>query len=265
MVAEYMIDTVRRSDPQDKFVVKGSSFILPTGETMTLRVDIHKKLDHFTLRTRFFCHPGELLAIVGPSGAGKSSLIRIIAGLEAPDKGIVSMEGTTWADTTSGFFLPTCQRQIGMVFQEFTLFPHLSVRENIAFGAPDDTGLEELMRIFGIKHLQSRRPHMISGGERQRAAFCQALARRPRLLLLDEPFSALDVKTRVFLCSLLGDLKVELAIPILHVTHDLEEARILGDAIIAVENGKIAPGWLDDCTICPPRKSGDPSLQPTTC
>lgn len=232
---------------------------------MTLRVDIHKKLPHFTLRSRFSCHCGELLAIVGPSGAGKSSLIRIIAGLEAPDKGIVSMEDTIWTDTDSGYFLPTCRRKLGMVFQEFPLFPHLNVRENIAFGAPDDTGLDELMRIFGIDHLQSRRPHMISGGERQRAAFCQALARRPRLLLLDEPFSALDVKTRGFLCSLLEDLKIELMIPILHVTHDLEEARMLGDEIIAVENGKIAPNWLDDCTACHTKKSGGAFLSPSTC
>ena len=211
---------------------------------MTLTVDIQKELDHFTLHTSFSCPPGELAAIVGPSGSGKTTLIRLIAGLDVPDQGVVSLNGTVWTDMENGVFMPIHKRKIGLVFQEFTLFPHLTLRRNIGFGAPDDTEIDFLMDAFGILHLANKRPGGISGGERQRAACCQALARKPGLLLLDEPFSALDVATRAFLCGMLGDLKKELRIPILHVTHDLSEATRLGDEIIAVEHGQIAPDWV---------------------
>nr|WP_287410640.1 ATP-binding cassette domain-containing protein [Pseudodesulfovibrio sp.] len=213
--------------------------------TMSLTVNIHKKLPHFDLQTQFSCAAGELTAIVGPSGAGKTTLVRIIAGLEAPDNGAITLNGRTWIDSKTGSFIPTCKRKIGLVFQEYTLFPHMTVRQNIAFGAITPTSVEPLMKTFGIGHLKDQRPASISGGERQRAAFCQALAREPDLLLLDEPFSALDTATRIFLCSLLSDLKKDLDIPILHVTHDLREADQLGDSVIAVESGRIAPDWFN--------------------
>ncbi len=212
---------------------------------MSLTVNIHKKLPHFDLQTKFSCAAGELTAIVGPSGAGKTTLVRIIAGLERPDDGAITLNGHTWIDSTTGSFIPTCKRKIGLVFQEYTLFPHMTIRQNIAFGAITPTSVAPLMDTFGIGHLKDQRPASISGGERQRAAFCQALAREPDLLLLDEPFSALDTATRTFLCSLLSDLKKDLDIPILHVTHDLREADHLGDNVIAVESGRIAPDWFN--------------------
>lgn len=211
---------------------------------MALTVDIRKRLNHFDLQMNFSCAAGELTAVVGPSGAGKTSLVRLIAGLEEPDLGRITLHDHVWMDSETLSFVPTCKRKIGMVFQEYTLFPHMTVRRNIEFGSSDSGAVDSLMDVFGIRHLESHRPGSISGGERQRVAFCQALAREPDLLLLDEPFSALDVGTRTFLCDLLVDLKKDLAIPILHVTHDLKEAAHLGDAVIAVEQGCIAPEWF---------------------
>lgn len=211
---------------------------------MALTVNIQKQLNHFGLHTSFSCNAGELTAIVGPSGSGKTTLIRLIAGLEEPDRGIITLNDRVWADTDTRRFLPTHKRKIGLVFQEYTLFPHMTVRKNINYGASDSDKADALMDTFGIRHLANQRPSAISGGERQRTAFCQALAREPDLLLLDEPFSALDQATRSFLCEVLADLKAILNIPILHVTHDLREAEQLGDAVIAVENGRLAPDWL---------------------
>ena len=211
---------------------------------MKLTVDITKHLMHFDLQTSFACRAGELTAVVGPSGAGKTTLMRIIAGLEQPDRGSIRLGDRIWNDTGSNHNLPTHKRKIGLVFQEYPLFPHMTVRQNIAYGAENDEDVDALMQTFGIAHLSSQRPNSISGGERQRAAFCQALARKPDLLLLDEPFSALDMAARTFLCEQLTGLKQELNIPILHVTHDLREADLLGDNVLAVEQGQISPGWV---------------------
>lgn len=212
---------------------------------MTLRVDIQKKLANFTLEIALTCNSGSLTAIVGPSGAGKSTLIRIIAGLERPDRGTVSLGNVTWNDTSHKTFVPPQRRGLGLVFQDYTLFPHLTVAKNVAFAAPDKSVVAELLERFGIAHLAERKPCDISGGERQRAAFCQALARHPATLLLDEPFSALDVATREMLRRELKAITREQGIPILHVTHDLEEAYYLADNILAVESGKSAPQWLE--------------------
>lgn len=211
---------------------------------MALQVDILKNLDFFDLDVRLDCDDGSITAIVGPSGAGKTTLIRIVAGLDRPDQGRVSMNGFAWVDTDTNVFLPPQRRKLGLVFQDYALFPHLTVRKNVCFAAEDDDRVCELLDMFGVRRLENKRPAEISGGERQRVAFCQALARNPSLLLLDEPFSALDARTRECLRSLLREMKTELGIPILHVTHDLEEAGYLGDSILAVEDGKLAPDWL---------------------
>lgn len=221
---------------------------------MTLRINIRKQLPNFALDVALECEPGTLTAIVGPSGAGKSTLVRIIAGLEKPDVGAISLGENSWVNTATNSFAKPQQRGLGLVFQEYTLFPHLNVRKNVAFAAKEKECVPTLLEKFGISHIAESKPANISGGERQRAAFCQALAREPVLLLLDEPFSALDIATREGLRKELRELKSELNIPIIHVTHDLEEAYYLADSIFVLENGQESPQWLERQRqrYCPP-------------
>jgi len=211
---------------------------------MGLDVRMSKRLKHFDLDVSFSCEEGRLLAIVGPSGAGKTTIVRILAGLERPDTGVITCSGETWTDTRANVHVPARKRGLGYVFQEFTLFPHLSVSRNVAFAAPDPGKVTDLLKMFDIWHLKDCRPHMISGGERQRCAICQALARSPKVLLMDEPFSALDALTRRRLKERLKSLKQELRIPIVHVTHDIREALFLADDILAVVQGRVAHKWI---------------------
>jgi len=213
---------------------------------MTLEVDILKKLPEFDLKVSFTCKKGELIVFIGPSGAGKTTLIRVIAGLERPDKGHIAYEGETWVDTDQGIFSPAQKRRLGYVFQEYTLFPHLNVYKNVAFAAKDVGEIEKLLKFFGIWHLRDSRPDKISGGERQRCAICQNLVRHPQVLLLDEPFSALDFPIRKKLRQELKMLKKELSFPTVYVTHDLTEALFLGDKVLPLVRGKIVPRWLQD-------------------
>ena len=211
---------------------------------MELRIEIKKTLPHFDLDVAFACPDERMLVLIGPSGGGKTTIIRIIAGLERPDGGTVVYNGETWLDVQKGIFVPPQKRRLGYVFQEYTLFPHLNVYGNIAFSAHDKNDVDELLRIFGIRHLRNRKPYEISGGERQRCAICQALARRPQVLLLDEPFSALDVITRRMLRDELRALKGTLSLPIVYVTHDVNEALFLADDILPVVEGKIDRKWM---------------------
>lgn len=211
---------------------------------MTLEVNVTKMLPNFELNVSFKCRAGNLAAIVGPSGSGKTTLVRIISGLVKPDSGRITFGDKVWVDTEKKIFLPPQKRGLGLVFQDYTLFPHMNVRKNVAFAAKNDEKVDELMEIFGISHIAESKPSTISGGERQRAAFCQALARNPVMLLLDEPFSALDADTRDRLRCELGRMKKDLSIPVLHVTHDLCEANELADTILPIVSGRITPDWL---------------------
>lgn len=208
-------------------------------------VSIRKQLPFFPLEVSFSCAEAEFLVLVGPSGAGKTTLVRILAGLEKPDAGRIVFDGVPWVDTERRLFVPPQRRRLGYVFQEYTLFPHLSLARNAAFAAADASEANALLARFGIAHLRDRRPDDVSGGERQRCALCQALARRPRLLLLDEPFSALDAFTRRSLREEIRRLKEERVCPIIYVTHDLTEALALADEVLPIVEGRIDPGWLD--------------------
>jgi len=179
----------------------------------------------------------ETLALVGPSGAGKSSVLRAIAGLLGPERGRIELGEETWLDTDAGVDLPPERRSVGLVFQEYALFPHLNVRRNVAFGGRER--VDELLERFRISHLAHARPGDLSGGERQRVALARALARDPSVLLLDEPLSALDAHTRNVVRGELAELLAELRLPTLLVTHDFEDAAALADRVGVIVDGRI--------------------------
>jgi molybdate transport system ATP-binding protein len=180
---------------------------------------------------------GETVALVGPSGAGKTTVLRAIAGLRRPDRGRIALGERAWFDATAGVDLPPERRSVGLVFQEYALFPHLTVRANVAFGGA--TRADELLERFGIARLAGVKPANLSGGERQRVALARALARDPEVLLLDEPLSALDAHTRAVVRGQLQDLLRELGLPSLLVTHDFGDAAALADRIGVVIDGRL--------------------------
>jgi len=184
---------------------------------------------------------GSLTALLGPSGSGKSTLLRVVAGLEVPDAGTVRIEQR---DATN---VPVQQRGIGFVFQHYAAFKHLTVRENVAFGLrirkrprkEADAKVDELLGIVGLAGYQSRYPSQLSGGQRQRMALARALAIEPRVLLLDEPFGALDAKVRADLREWLRRLHDEVEVTTVLVTHDQEEAMAVADRIAVMNEGRI--------------------------
>jgi len=179
----------------------------------------------------------ETLALVGPSGAGKSSVLRAIAGLLRPEQGKIAFGAAAWFDSDTGVDLPPERRSVGLVFQEYALFPHLTVEANVGFGGRSRVG--ELLDRFRIAHLARVRPSELSGGERQRVALARALARDPAVLLLDEPLSALDAHTKSTVRAELGELLRELELPTVIVTHDFEDAAALGHRVGVIVDGQI--------------------------
>jgi molybdate transport system ATP-binding protein len=202
----------------------------------TLRVDLDHGLRAFRLALALEVGR-ETLALVGPSGAGKTSVLRAIPGLQRPERGRVELGHETWLDTEAGVDLPPESRRVGFVFQEYALFPHMTVRANVAFGGHDR--VDELLERFGIAHLASIRPSAISGGERQRVALARALARDPAVLLLDEPLSALDAYTRARVRAELREVLQELRMPTLLVTHDFDDAAALADRVGVIVEGQL--------------------------
>ncbi len=177
----------------------------------------------------------EVVALVGPSGAGKTTLLRAIAGLQ-PALGRISVEGDDWLDSARGIDLPAEQRSVGLVFQEYALFPHLTVRKNVEFGRK---GGAALLERFGLATLADAKPRELSGGERQRVALARALAPDPAVLLLDEPLSALDAHTRGEVRAELQQLLREAERPTLVVTHDFEDAATLATQVGVVVQGRL--------------------------
>jgi sulfate/thiosulfate transport system ATP-binding protein len=190
----------------------------------------------------FQAPPGAITTLLGPSGAGKSTILRLIAGLEYPDEGSIRLDGV---ECTS---LPVQQRGIGVVFQSYALFRHMTVRENIAFGlsvrrapkAEIQARVDEMLKLIQLEELGHRLPGQLSGGQRQRVAFARALAIRPKLLLLDEPFGALDTRVRVELREWLHDLHVRTGVTTLLVTHDQEEAMEISQHVVILSEGQVA-------------------------
>ncbi len=215
----------------------------PTGGALLAEVD---QTHPMPLRGRIACEPGEMLALVGPSGAGKTSVLRILAGLMRPSQGRVQVGAQVWCDTANGRFVPPQQRHVGLVFQHYALMPHLNAVDNVALALlhlPRDERRHRARHWLEHVHLtpeqQARRPAQLSGGQQQRVAVARALAREPRLLLLDEPFSAVDQMSRHHLYELLGELRRHLQVPIVLVTHDLMEARRLCDQMVVMDRGEM--------------------------
>jgi len=195
------------------------------------------------LQAEFQVAPGELVALVGPSGSGKTTILRAIAGLYRPQQGLIRCHGKDWLDSARGLSLAPQQRRTGLVFQDYALFPHLNVLRNLttALGhlptAQRQPRARDLLQRVHLTGLDDRLPRMLSGGQQQRVALARALAREPAVLLLDEPFSAVDQVTRRKLQRELVLLRREIKIPMLLVTHDLDEAAMLADRMVVVHKG----------------------------
>jgi len=177
------------------------------------------------------------VALVGPSGAGKTSVLRAVTGLVRPESGRIALDREVWFDAGRRVFRRPDERRVGLVFQEYALFPHMTVRENVAYAGRNR--VDEYLERFRISHLAHAKPTELSGGERQRVALARALARDPGVLLLDEPLSALDAHTKIAVRGELQELLSELGLPTLIVTHDYEDAASLADQVGVIVDGKL--------------------------
>jgi len=211
-----------------------------------LKANFKVALRHFTLEVDLAVG-NEILALVGPSGAGKTTILKCIAGLKIPSQGSIRLNDRLIFSSAEQVNLPARERRIGYVFQEYALFPHMTVRKNAAYGLSGEKKkrsqlkVDEILETLGILHLKDRFPRHISGGEKQRVALARALMAEPEIMLLDEPLSALDQETRGSLQQELKKIQKQWQIPFIMVTHDLTEAEILGDRIMRIDKGKLAP------------------------
>jgi len=203
-------------------------------------LDFTKRLGSFTVEGRLQLKKG-FNVLLGPSGCGKTTTLRVMCGLEKPERGYMECCGEVFMDTERGVFLPPQRRRLGVVFQEPSLFPHMTVKENLLFALKKAQGsppsLEELLETFRLKGLEERYPRQLSGGQRQRVALARLLAYDPKALLMDEPFSSLDFKTKLELMELLKE--VNLSKPVLFITHDPFEALYLGERFFLMKEGKV--------------------------
>ncbi|HPC73968.1 MAG TPA: ATP-binding cassette domain-containing protein [Syntrophales bacterium] len=212
---------------------------------MGLTAVLKKKTNFFTIDVELSCADGQTLALIGPSGSGKTTIIRMLAGLVKPDEGYIRYRDAILFDSARGIHLSPQKRKLGYVFQDYTLFPHLTIYGNAAFAAEDRGEVDSLLCFFGLTALRERKPHEVSGGERQRCAVCQALARNPQFLLLDEPFSALDVVTRRILRNELKMITEKRTFPVVYVTHDVTEALFIGNTVLPIVDGTVDREWMD--------------------
>ena len=194
------------------------------------------------LDVRLTIASGELVAIYGASGAGKTTLLRLLAGLSRPAGGYLRVGNDVWYDQQRGIWLPPQQRSIGFVFQEYALFPNMTVRQNLEFALPHASGkplVDELLELMDLGELARQRPQQLSGGQQQRVALARALARQPRLLLLDEPLAALDVPTRLRLQQALAAAHQRFQLTTLLVSHDYAEITRLATRAVELEGGRV--------------------------
>ena len=229
-----------------------------------LQVDLRKRFGNFALDVAFEVEDGGITALFGRSGAGKTMLVNMLAGLLRPDAGLIRIGGQTLFDSVSRVNLPPERRRLGYVFQESRLFPHLSVRSNLFYGrrfAPKGERFHDPARIIGLLGLEAllrRRPVTLSGGEKQRVAIGRALLAEPRLILMDEPLAALDATRKSEIMGYIERLSDALGVPIIYVSHALEEMTRLADQVVLMADGKlVAAGPAVDIM-------GRPDLSPHT-
>ncbi len=216
-----------------------------------LVVDVEKRLGEFALTAKFEAADGAT-ALFGSSGSGKTSIVNMIAGLIAPDRGRIALDGTVLFDSATRTNVPAHRRRVGYVFQEGRLFPHLTVSQNLDYGrwmsgvAADPAERERIVALLDIGHLMSRRPGKLSGGERQRVAFGRALLMQPRLLLLDEPLASLDRARKLEILPYLARLRDEAKVPMIYVSHQAGEITRLASQVVRIEDGQVlAAGGLE--------------------
>ncbi|WP_432664005.1 ATP-binding cassette domain-containing protein [Wukongibacter baidiensis] len=215
-----------------------------------LKVDIRKNYSEFNVSARFEI-ANEVAVLLGSSGSGKTTILNCIAGLSVPEYGDIRIGDKTIFSSFDGTNIQTRDRRVGYVFQNFALFPHMNAYKNIKYGVKNirksfyknrdskKDMVETIMKKFKILHLKDKYPHQLSGGEKQRVALARAFLSNPQILLLDEPFSALDKETKEILYNEFIKLKAECSIPIILVTHNEEEANLLGDKILRIVEGEI--------------------------
>lgn len=203
-----------------------------------------KHLDTITLRVQLHVAQGSTLMVTGPSGAGKTTLLRCLAGLERIDQGMIVFNEECWEETGAKRFISPRFRQLGFLTQDYGLFPHMNLAENIRFVLPAGVDPFSHLQAMGIAHLADKYPYQVSGGERQRAALCQTLAREPRLLLLDEPFSALDLENRMLLRERLAQEQERTGLTVIQVTHDLTEVLGSSTQVLSLRQGQEDKAWL---------------------
>lgn len=232
-----------------------------------LELDLQKNLRDSSasleIDIEFEANTGDFISLFGPSGAGKTTLLRMLAGLSKPDGGRLVVDGVTWFDAARKINLSPQQRSIGMVFQDYALFPNMSVRDNVAYGAAksQSTWITRLLQLTGLSALQNSLPATLSGGQKQRVAVARALARKPKLLLLDEPLSALDGALRSQLQDELLQLHQECGLTSILVSHDLGEVFKLSQCVHQIEKGKIIQSGTPAQVFLQQRLSGKLNLR----
>ncbi len=222
----------------------------------SLEVSIKMDARGFSLDVSFEVPPG-VTVLFGPSGSGKTSTLGCLAGIARPDSGRIALGDDVWFDSKKSIELPIHQRRVAYVFQSLALFPHMTAAQNVAYGLERALGkeqrrarAEEILAKMRVAHLADRKPRTFSGGEAQRVALARAFARTPKLLLLDEPFSALDASTKTELLAEVSSWVERESIPTLLVTHQPEEARALGQRVLFIEKGRItSAASIDDASL----------------